>query len=161
MGLYWSQLPQGFAERQGEEVRTNVFVRELGLHPRRNRFDALRLEVVVDGLEFFYGAQLAVDATLISALRAEGTVSRKGATIGGEALRRARARKERIYPEVAGEGGRAKLVVLAAEVVDVGQTKLPSSCVLWHGPKRRVFRSPPKPKWHTHGIGDGGNFWHA
>ena len=45
--------------------------------------------------------------------------------------------------------------------VDVGQTKLPSSCVLWRGPKRRVLRSPPKAKWHTHGIGDGGNFWHA
>ena len=45
--------------------------------------------------------------------------------------------------------------------VDVGQTKLPSSCVLWHGPKRSVLRSPPKPKWHTHGIGDGGNSWHA
>ena len=36
--------------------------------------------------------------------------------MGGEALRRARARKERTYPELAGEGGRARLVVLAAEV---------------------------------------------
>ena len=62
------------------------------------------------------GAQLAVDTTLVSALRADGTVARKGATVGGEALRRARARKERTYPELAGEGGRARLVVLAAEV---------------------------------------------
>ena len=41
------------------------------------------------------------------------TVSRKGATVGGEALRRARARKERTYPEFAGEGGRTRLVVFA------------------------------------------------
>ena len=97
-------------------MRTNVLVRELDLHPGQNRLDARRLEVVVDGLELFNGAQLAVDTTLVSALRADGTVSRKGATVGGEALRRARARKERTYPELAGEGGRARLVVLAAEV---------------------------------------------
>ena len=100
----------------GGRVRTNVLVRELDLHPGQNRLDARRLEVVVDGLELFNGAQLAVDTTLVSALRADGTVSRKGATVGGEALRRARARKERTYPELAGEGGRARLVVLAAEV---------------------------------------------
>ena len=97
----------------GGRVRTNVLVRELDLHPGQNRLDARRLEVVVDGLELFNGAQ---DTTLVSALRADGTVSRKGATVGGEALRRARARKERTYPELAGEGGRARLVVLAAEV---------------------------------------------
>ena len=61
---------------------------------------------------------------------------------------------ERTDPELAGEGGRARLVVLAAWV-DVGQTKFPSSCVLWRGSKRRVLQSPPKPKWHTHAIGDG------
>ena len=34
----------------------------------------------------------------------------------GAALRQARTRKERTYSELAGEGGRARLVVLAAEV---------------------------------------------
>ena len=34
----------------------------------------------------------------------------------GVALREARARKERTYPELAREGGRARLVVLAGEV---------------------------------------------
>ena len=57
-------------------------VRELDLHPGQNRVDARRLEVVVDGLELFNGAQLAVDTTLVSALRADGTVSRKGSNSG-------------------------------------------------------------------------------
>ena len=34
----------------------------------------------------------------------------------GAALKEARRRKERTYPELAGEGGRARLVVLGAEV---------------------------------------------
>ena len=100
----------------GRRVRTNVLVRDLDLHPGQNRLDSRRLEVVVGGSELFNGAQLAVDTTLVSALRADGTVSRKGAAVGGEALKRARARKEKTYPELAGEGGRARLVVLAAEV---------------------------------------------
>ena len=61
-------------------MRTNV------LHPGQNRLDTRRLEVVVNVLELFNGAQLVVDTTLVSALRADGTVSRKGATVGGEAL---------------------------------------------------------------------------
>ena len=102
MGLHWSQSPQGFAARQEGRVRPE---------PSRHR-----LEVVMDGLELFNGAQLAVDTTLVSALHANGTVFRKGATVGGEALKRARARMERTYPELAGEGGCARLVVFAAEV---------------------------------------------
>ena len=71
----------------GRRVRTNVLVRELDLHLGQNRLDARRLEVVADGLELFNGAQLAADTTLVSALRADGTVSRKGATVGGEAFK--------------------------------------------------------------------------
>ena len=85
-----------------------MLVRELDLHPGQNRLDTRRLEVVVDGLELFNGTQLAEDTTLVSALHADGIVSRKGATVGGEALKRDWARKERTYPEVAGEGGRAR-----------------------------------------------------
>ena len=76
----------GVSRRKG--VRTNVFVRELDHHPGQNRFDVRRWEVVVDGLEFFNVAKLAVDTTLVSVLRADGTGSRKGVTVGGEALRK-------------------------------------------------------------------------
>ena len=122
-------------------MRTNVLVRELDLHPGQNRLDARRLEVVVDGLELFNGAQLAADTTSVAALRADGTVSQKGATVGGEALKRARARKERTCPELAGEGD---WWFLLQKWVDVGQTKLPSSCVLWRGPKHKPAAQHPQ-----------------
>ena len=35
--------------------------------------DGRRLEVVVDGLSLFHGAQLAIDTTLVSVVRADGT----------------------------------------------------------------------------------------
>ena len=100
----------------GGRVMTNVLVRELDLSPIDNRLDGRRLEVVADGLEAFGGAQLAIDTTLVCALRSDGTARPRAARVGGVALQAARARKERTYPELAGEGGRARLVVLAAEV---------------------------------------------
>ena len=77
--------------------------------------DGRRLEVVAEGLSLFGGAQLAIDATLFSALRGDGT-SRVGAPTPGAALKAARRRKERTYTELAGEGERARLAVLAGEV---------------------------------------------
>ena len=74
------------------------------------------MEVVAEGLSLFGGAQLAIDATLVSALRGDGTARARSATRPGAAFVVARRRKERTYPELAGEGGRARLVVLAGEV---------------------------------------------
>ena len=54
----------------GGRVTTNVVVRDLDL-AAPNVGDARRLEVVVDGLPLFGGAQLAVDTTLVSALHCE------------------------------------------------------------------------------------------
>ena len=78
--------------------------------------DARRLEVVVDGLPLFGGAQLAIDTTLVSALHANGEPHRGAAEEDGVALVAARRRKERTYPELVGLGTRARLVVLAVEV---------------------------------------------
>ena len=97
----------------GGRVMTNMLVRDMDLAPGANHMaDGRRFEVVVDGLSLFQGAQLAIDTTLVSAVRAEARAARKG----GAALDDARARKEVTYPELVGEGSRAKLVVLAAEV---------------------------------------------
>ena len=49
----------------GGQVRANVLVRDLDLHPINN-LDSRRLEVVVDGLSLFRGTQLAMDNTLVS-----------------------------------------------------------------------------------------------
>ena len=75
-----------------------------------------RLEVVADGLPLFGGAQLAFDTTLVSAVRSDGLPRRGCAGRDGAALVQARQLKRRTYPELSGDHGRARLVVLASEV---------------------------------------------
>ena len=96
-------------------VMVNVFVRDLDLGVVA-RLDARRLEIVVDGLPLFGGAQLAIDTTLVSPVRQDGTPRRGAASRDGTALAEARRRKARTYPELDGQGGRARLLVLAGEV---------------------------------------------
>ena len=59
---------------------------------------------------------MAVDTTLVSALKGDGEPSRGAADRDGVALAEARRTKERTCPEVVGPGSRARLVVLALEV---------------------------------------------
>ena len=81
-----------------------------------NALDSRRLEVVADGLTLWRGAQLAVDTTLVSPLSRNGAAKRRATNHDGAALDAARKRKEDTYPELTGENGRTRLVVLAAEV---------------------------------------------
>ena len=52
--------------------------------------DGRRLEVVVDGLPLFRGAQLTIDTTLVSPLRGDGLPHRRCADVDGAALDEAR-----------------------------------------------------------------------
>ena len=119
-------LLPGFAARV-----TNVMVRDLDLLPL-HQVDARRLEVVADGLPLFHGAQVALDTTLVSPLRRDGTPHTRCAVEDGVALMQARRRKERTYPELSGAHGRARLVVLACEVggqmVFRNTSKPPAAC---------------------------------
>ena len=54
-----------------------------------NHLDGRRLEVVADGLSLFGGAQLAIDTTLVSALRRDGTATRGAANRNGAAIQAA------------------------------------------------------------------------
>ena len=99
----------------GARVTTNVHVRDMDLAVFNN-LDGRRLEVVADGLTLWHGAQLAIDTTLVSPLHRDGSARARAADHNGAVLVQARRRKERTYPELSGEGGRARLVVLAAEV---------------------------------------------
>ena len=99
----------------GARVTTNVLVRDMDL-AHFNALDSRRLEVVADGLTLWRGAQLAVDTTLVSPLSRNGAARRRAANHDGAALDAARKRKEDTYPELTGENGRTRLVVLAAEV---------------------------------------------
>ena len=88
----------------GARVQTNVFVRDMDFANYEN-LDGRRLEVVADGFPLHGGAQLAIDTTMVSPLHSNG-VARRGASDRkglGE-------RKEMTYPELTGEGGRARLV---------------------------------------------------
>ena len=59
---------------------------------------------------------MAIDTTMASPLHSNGVARRGASDSEGLALEAARKRKEMTYPELAGEGGRARLVVLAIEV---------------------------------------------
>ena len=99
----------------GGRVSVNVRVADLDLLPP-GRIDNRKIEVVADGLPLFHGAQLAVDATLMSPIRKD-SARRQCADHDGAALQQARHKKESTYPELARpRGGRARLVVLGCEI---------------------------------------------
>ena len=99
----------------GGRVTTNAYVRDLDLNEPHGG-DGRRLEIVVDGLPLFGGAQLAVDTTLVSTLHGDGSARRRAADEDGVALAAARRAKEIRYPELVGPRARARLVVLGVEV---------------------------------------------
>ena len=65
----------------GGRVSTNRFVRDLDIGVPVN--DGRRLEVVVDGLPLYGGAQLAVDTTLVSVQHCDGSPHRGAADADG------------------------------------------------------------------------------
>ena len=111
----------------GARVTTNVMVRDLDLVPQE-RVDGRRLEVVADGLPLFHGAQLAVDTTMVTPLKRDGTPQPGSVDVDGAALGCARRRKERVYAELTGRHGRARLVVLPCE--RGGRWSLETQCFL-------------------------------
>ena len=96
-------------------MATNVMLRDLDL-PVPVARGGRRLEIIADGLPLFGGAQLAVDATLVSPLHCDGSAHPGAAHTDGAVLALARRRKERTYPELIDRNARARLVVLAVEI---------------------------------------------
>ena len=91
----------------GARVTTNVFVRDMDL-TALDVIDSRRFEVVVDGLTAFRGAQLAIDTTLVSALRRDGTSWRcckSWCCVGSSS----QAEKARTHPELTGKGEQSPL----------------------------------------------------
>ena len=125
----------------GARVSTNIRVQDLDLLPG-GQLDDRRLEVVADGLPLFHGAQLAIDTTLVSPVRADGAPRRQCATRDGAALDQARRTKERRYPELTGEYGRARLVVLACETG--GRWSEEAHDFLRHLARARARSEPPE-----------------
>ena len=90
----------------GARVSQNIRVQDLDLLPVP-RVDNRRLEAVADGLPLFHGAQLAIDTTMVSVVRADGAPRRQCAGRDGAALDQARRTQELRYPELSGDQGRA------------------------------------------------------
>ena len=87
-------------------MSTNIPVRDMDL-AAHNNLAAHNMEVVADGLTLWHGARLAIDTTLVSPLRHDGSAKFRAADHDGAVLTEARRLKERTYSEVSGEGGRA------------------------------------------------------
>merc|ERR1712078_796363 len=92
----------------------NCLLRDLNLEGLTDD-DQRRIEIIATGLPLFGGTQLAVDATLVSAVRSDGTAQPGAAKEDGKRLLEAGKRKRRKYPELL-ETQRCKLVVAAMEV---------------------------------------------
>ena len=98
----------------GARVAENVMLRDMNLSGISSR-DARQIEVVANGLPLWGGAQLAVDTTLVSPVRRNGTPQAHAASVDGVQLQTARHRKEAKYRELL-QSRRCRLVVLAIEV---------------------------------------------
>lgn len=83
----------------GGRVRENVYLRDTTL-PGIDPSDGRNIELVVTGLPVNRGVPLAVDATLVSPLHADGSPLSGAATRPGTALRNARRLKESTYREL-------------------------------------------------------------
>ena len=97
----------------GARVQENVFLRDMNL-PGISSADGRRLEVVANGLPTYHGVQLAIDATIVSPLRADGRPTGASERRDGWALTNAIRRKESTYPELV-DSRRCHLLVAAVE----------------------------------------------
>ena len=95
-------------------MQTNVYLKNLNLLEARVRDDR-RLEVVVSGLPLYNGAQVAVDATLVSPLTRKGQARARAHWQDGAALKDARKSKANTYPELL-HSSRCRLLTAGMEV---------------------------------------------
>ena len=98
----------------GARVTTHTRLADLNVQHVQH-IDDRRIEVIANGLALWGGAQLAVDATLVSPLTRAGEPRRRAGRFAGAALTDARKAKERAYPELL-HNSRCRLVVLGIEV---------------------------------------------
>ena len=94
-------------------VRERVMLRDSAV-PGIDPDDGRHIEVVASGLPVAHGVPVAVDATMISPLHADGTAWAKTARIPGHSFLRARKDKEDKYPELC-HSSTLRLVTAAVE----------------------------------------------
>ena len=103
--------------------------------------DARCIEVVAHGLPLWHGAQLALDATIVSPVTRAGEPQPGADTRPGAAVHAAARRKRRqTYPELA-SARRARLVVIGVEVG--GRFGAEAASFLRHLARHRAASLPP------------------
>ena len=103
-----------FLREAGARVRENVHLSDTTLlEPEAD--DGRRVEVVASGLPLAQGVPLAVDATLVSPVRADGTPSPRAHYLPGSTFARAEKLKQTTYPELV-QSSVLRLKTVACEV---------------------------------------------
>ena len=98
----------------GGRVRENVLLRDSGIL-NIDPSDGRKIEIVVTGLPLAHGIPLAIDATLVSPLHANGLPHRDADVTPGSSLIRAERLKEATYPELV-SSSLLRLETVACEV---------------------------------------------
>ena len=132
----------------------NVRIHDLDLFPLGKK-DNQRIEIIADGLPLLHGAQLAMDTTMVSALRADGNSRRQSDVLDGATLMQARRPKKLTYPKLTDEHGKARLVLPACEL---GGRWFDETCLFIAGLAWAKARSEPwavQAAARRHAAGDG------
>ena len=96
----------------GARVRENVTLHDAGVPVDPQ--DGRNIEIVASGLSIHQGIPLAIDATMVSPLHADGTPHQRADERPGVALGRGRHVKERTYPELL-TSSRLRLITAGVE----------------------------------------------
>ena len=98
----------------GARVQPNMYLRDMNLDGIAAD-DGRRLEVVANGLPLYHGKQLAIDATIVSPLRADGAARARAASVDGVAIADAIRDKRNTYRELL-RSRRCHMLVAPVEV---------------------------------------------
>ena len=144
----------------GARVSLNVRVQDMDL-ARPSVLDNRMLKMVADGLPLIIGARLAVDTTIVSVLKRDGSVRTRCATVDGASLEAARRRKEATYPELTGRNRRTSLSSSGTRLVGVGPKRLRSSSAVWPKPRQEASQHTCAPQLARLGASDVLLCWRA
>ena len=95
-------------------MRENVKLRDCGI-PGIDPSDGRNIEVVVTGLPLAHGIPVAIHASLVSPLHADGSPHDHAANQPGASLRRAERSKDDTYPELV-NSSQLRLETVACEI---------------------------------------------
>ena len=109
--LAWVQV----LSEAGANARHRPLLRDLAI-PGVMDTDSRQLDIVAGGLPLFGGKTIVGDATLRSPLSGAGVAHSGAANVDGSTFPPARRDKAHAYPELAVDGARHKILVLASEV---------------------------------------------